>query len=501
MAAAAAAASAASAAPASTAAQFVEFLNEAVSPYHAVAATEARLVAAGFVRLSEREAEWAVVPGGKYYVVRNQSAVLAFAVGGKWAPGGGFSVAGAHTDSPCLRVKPVSALTKAGYLSVGVETYGGGLWYTWLDRDLSVAGRAVVATGPGTYESRLVRVRKAIARVPSLAIHLNREVNSDGLKLNAESHLPPMLATALKAQLGGGGKPAAPAAGAGAVADAPAAARHHSGLVEALAAELGVGAGDVHDFDLCLYDTQPAAIGGLADEFIFGGRLDNLMMTYTAFAGLIASCAKDTPTPAAAGSAGAATGGGAVPLADDTTIRIAAAYDHEEVGSDSVPGAGGSFLEDVLARLYPTPAVLAAAVRKSVLVSADMAHAVHPNYPEKHAEHLRPELHKGIVIKENSNQRYATTPVTSFMFRHIAAEAGVPVQWFTNRQDAGCGSTIGPIVATRLGVRTVDVGVPQLSMHSIREVCGTDDAAHAAAFFTYFYGRFAAYDAALTSAD
>ena len=206
------------------------------------------------------------------------------------------------------------------------------------------------------------------------------------------------------------------------------------------------------------------------------------MMTYTAITGLVNS------TDAAS-------------LSDDSVVRIAASFDHEEVGSDSVPGAGGSFFEDVLLRLCPTATTRAAAIRKSILVSADMAHALHPNFPEKHAELLRPEIHKGIVIKCNANQRYATTPVTSLLFRQIAAEAGVPVQWFTNRQDAGCGSTIGPIVATRLGLRTVDVGLPQLSMHSIREVCGTDDTEHGVKFFTHFYGRFAAVEAAVSHSD
>lgn len=304
---------------------FVTFVNEAVSPYQAVAAAEVRLRAAGFTKLSERES-WSVAPGGKYYVVRNQSAVLAFAVGGKYVPGNGFTIAAAHTDSPCLRVKPVSALTKpGGYLSVGVETYGGGLWYSWLDRDLSLAGRVIVRKPGGAgFDSRLVRVDRPLLRIPSLAIHLNREVNSEGLKLNAENHLAPVLCTAVRAKLDGNGaeggaKDTAAPAGTGG-----AGTRHHAPLVTLLAAELGCAPEDVQDFDLCLYDTQvrgpgvgvgedsephrdrrgallrishastrplsppaaslplllqPAALGGLYREFVYSGRLDNLMMT------------------------------------------------------------------------------------------------------------------------------------------------------------------------------------------------------------------------------
>jgi aspartyl aminopeptidase len=316
-------------------------------------------------------------------------------------------------------------------------------------------------------------------------------VNTDGLKLNSETHLPPILATAVKAQLEGptGSRPEA-------VADAPATARHHPALVLALAMELGVEPGAIHDFDLSLYDTQPSAIGGIHDEFIFSGRLDNLMMTYTTMTGLLNSAAASSPVSAVAGHDGKSS-----PISDDPNIRIAAAFDHEEVGSDSISGAGSTFLQDTITRLCGDASKLPSAIRKSVLVSADMAHAVHPNYSDKHAENLRPEMHKGIVIKSNANQRYATTPITSFVFRQIAAEAGVPIQWFTNRQDMGCGSTIGPIVATRLGIRTVDVGLPQLSMHSIREVCGTDDTAHAVTFFSYFYGRFATFDASMEHAD
>lgn len=320
-------------------------------------------------------------------------------------------------------MKPVSSLKKAGYLSVGVETYGGGLWYSWLDRDLSIAGRAIVEKAPAvpggapTFESRLVRVSKPILRIPSLAIHLNREVNTEGLKLNAETHLAPVLATAVKDQLNApppgaaataaADAPAAGGAGAGAVAGAAGSAssaltRHHSSLVHLLARELGCEPEAIHDFDLCLYDTQPSAIGGLHDEFIFSARLDNLMMTYTTLAGLLASAGDAAPAAAAAGGAGGAAAGAStapLPLAEDGTIRVMAAFDHEEVGSSSVPGAASTLLEDMVKRLCPDAALQPIALRKSILVSADMAHAVHPNYAHVHEENHRPAMHAGIVIK------------------------------------------------------------------------------------------------------
>lgn len=474
---------------------FVSFVNASPSQYHAVGECERRLVGAGFTKLSERE-PWSgqIKPGGLYYVTRNQSAVVAFAVGAKYKAGDPFSIAAAHTDSPCLRVKPHSALKKSGFLSVGVECYGGGLWYSWLDRDLGLAGRVIVAKEDGTFESRLVRIDKPILRIPSLAIHLDRTVNTDGLKLNPETHLAPVLATETKIKSQAEGiLNAAPSASASAAGTGSALTRHHPALVAAVASSLGVPAGSILDFDLALFDTHPSTLGGLLNEFIFSARLDNLMMTYTALQGLINS------VPAHA-------------LADDSSVRVFASFDHEECGSSSVPGAASTLLEEALKRVSlsshssasAAPShdeLFAVALRKSILVSADMAHGWHPNYPSLHEENHRPLLHAGIVIKANANQRYATTPVTAFLFRKLAEEAGVPLQSFVNRQDMGCGSTIGPIVATRLGLRTVDVGIPQLSMHSCREMAGADDCGHAVKFFAHFYGRFPAVDASLSGSD
>jgi aspartyl aminopeptidase len=467
-----------------TAIDFVKFMNASVSPFHAVQESERRLQEAGFTRLSERD-PWqnAILPNGKYYIVRNQTAFVAFAVGGNFQPSKTiptFTIAAAHTDSPCLRVKPVSNLLKQGYLSLGVETYGGGLWYTWLDRDLSLAGRVLVHDSQSnTFKNSLVRINKPLLKIPSLAIHLNRSVNEEGLKLNLENNLPPILCSAIKERLLQGST-------SGSGHSSSHNKRHHPALLSLLANELNVPVEAIHDFDLSLFDTQPSTLGGLYDEFIYSARLDNLCMSYCILTGLINSTSID--------------------LKSDENIRVIACFDHEEVGSASIAGAGSTLLQDLITRIIqlhsPNPAdALPIAIRKSILVSADMAHAVHPNYPHVHDDNHRPAIHGGIVIKSNTNQRYATTSTTAFLFRQLASQCNVPVQSFVNRQDAGCGSTIGPILATRLGMRTVDVGVPQLSMHSCREMAGCDDVEQAVEFFQHMFGQFPILEKQLENAD
>ena len=428
----------------------ISFINASPSPYHAVLESVNRLERAGFTRVSEKEPHWTVTPGGKYYVTRGQSAFVAFAIGEDFAPGNGLTMSAAHSDSPCLRVKPKSTLEKGGYLSLGVETYGGGLWYTWFDRDLSIAGRVIVARGDGSFESRLVKVDRPILRIPSLAIHLDRGVN-DSFKVNTESQLPPVLATAIRAKL----EETSPALAVSVKGTGGALTRHHTGLVRLLATELGCEPEAVHDFDLCLFDTQGSALGGLWEEFIFSPRLDNLCMTHSTLTGLISSCSGESS------------------LAGESNVRVVASFNHEEVGSSSVPGAGGTLLDELVDRLcLGAPELRAATLRKSFLVSADMAHALHPNHSGLHEENHRPAMHSGLVIKANGNQRYATEVTTAFLTRRVAEVAKCPIQDFCVRQDMGCGSTVGPILATRLGCRTVDVGLPQLSMHSCREMCG-----------------------------
>ena len=365
---------------------------------------------------------------------------------------------------------------------MGVEPYGGGLWYTWFDRDLTVGGRALVRRG-GVLSHELVYVPRPVLRIPSLAIHLNREIATEGMKVNAQNHLPPVLATAVKAALDAGGE-AAPGGKAASKAEGLG-ERHHPLLLQLLATELRCAPGDIADFDLQLCDTQAACVGGACDEFIFSGRLDNLASCYTSLRAFIDACGDEAS------------------LADETCVRMVAHFDHEEVGSASAHGAGSPCMLDAIRRVAAALAggqegAVERALRASFLVSADMAHAVHANYSDRHDACHAPQLHAGLVVKHNANQRYATDGVTAFLFRELGRAAGVPFQEFAVRSDLACGSTIGPIIAANTGMRAVDCGAPMLSMHSIRELCGTDDVAHAVAHFRAVYQRFSALDAELT---
>ncbi|RUP49756.1 peptidase M18 [Jimgerdemannia flammicorona] len=455
---------------------FLDFVNASPSPFHAVHEAAQRLKKAGFVEIKERNSwEGEVRPNGKYYFTRNASSIIAFAVGGKYKAGNGFSIVGAHTDSPCLKVKPVSKKEREGYLQVGCELYGGGLWHTWFDRDLSVAGRVLVERADGTHHNTLVKIDRPILRIPTLAIHLDRATN-EGFKFNTESQLTPILATA--AQVALTGLPKAD------VVDTNVNKNHHPVLIKILAEKLQVEPSKIKDFELCLYDTQDSVIGGACNEFIFSPRLDNLEMSFCSVTALI-NTSND--------------------LALEPNIRLIALFDNEEVGSNTAHGANSNLLPATLRRLTathignaePSATAFEEALHKSYLISADMAHAVHPNYSEKHEENHRPKMHQGVVVKINANQRYATTAATMLILKEIAKKNGVPLQEFIVRNDSPCGSTIGPMLSSKLGLRTIDVGNPQLSMHSIREVGGTDDIGHAIRLFEAFFKEYSAVDATI----
>lgn len=395
-------------------ADLIGFLDASPSPWHAADTAATRLTEAGFRELAET-GRWDDVPAAGF--IRRGGAIVAW----RNADGvpEGIRIVGAHTDSPGLRIHPRPDNAMANWRQLGVEIYGGVLLNSWLDRDLAVAGRVVGDDGSST----LVRVDEAIARVPQLAIHLDRDVNDKGLKLDRHLHTRPVWATDLDRPFG-----------------------------DWLAEATGVSGAF---WELCLYDVQRAAVLGADRSLLASGRLDNQV-----------SCWAATSAIAAA--------------APSRHLAIAALFDHEEVGSDSTAGASGPLLATAIDRLLPAFGVDTVDDRHRVLaasscISADNAHAVHPNYAERHDPGHAPLVNHGPAIKFNANQRYATDAATAALFQQCCATAGVPVQAFVARNNIPCGSTIGPLTATRLGIATVDVGVPQLSMHSARELCGSKD--------------------------
>ena len=406
-----------------TAQDLLAFVEAGPSPFHAVAEMGRRLRDAGFTELDERQA-WSVAAGDRCYVVRDGGSIVAFIVGTQEPADAGFRLVGAHTDSPTFRVRPQPTVVRAGQRLIGVEPYGGALTYTWLDRDLTLAGRVAVDAGDGI-ALRPLLLDGAWLRIPSLAIHLNRDLRQEGLRLDPQQHLVPVWGPV----------------------DGPE-------LVDAIAEHLGVPVSSVLAWDLVTADTQPPALGGADDGYVFGPRLDNL-----------ASCHAATTALTQSEQAAA------------TSVFVA--NDHEEVGSASAEGALGSFLEDVLRRIVVATGgaeeEFARARARSYLVSSDMAHAVYPNYGDRHEPGHQPRLGGGPVIKHNANQSYASDAGTAAWFTARARDVGVDVQHFVTRADLPCGSTIGPLTATRLGIPTVDVGNPMLSMHSIREQAAAAD--------------------------
>ncbi|XP_027363422.1 probable aspartyl aminopeptidase isoform X2 [Abrus precatorius] len=424
--------------------ELLQYLNESWTQFHATAEAKRQLLAAGFHLLNENQ-QWDLKPGGRYFFTRNMSSLVAFAIGEKYNVGDGFHVIAAHTDSPCLKLKPKSASSKSDYLMVNVQTYGAGLWHTWFDRDLSVAGRVILRSGDNSYVHKLVKVNRPILRIPTLAIHLNRTVNQDGFKPNLETHLLPLLSMKFEdISLESKEKSTALSSKA----------HHHPLLMQILSDELNCDVDDIVSIELNVCDTQPSCLGGGNNEFIFSGRLDNLASSYCALRALIDSCE-------CLGD-----------LANEHAIRMVALFDNEEVGSGSVQGAGAPTMFQAMRRIvgdlannYVSEGSFELTIRQSFLVSADMAHGVHPNFVDKHEEFHRPELQKGLVIKHNANQRYATSGITSFLFKEVGRIHNLPTQEFVVRNDMGCGSTIGPILASGVGIRTVDCGIAQLSMH------------------------------------
>ncbi len=387
--------------------------------YHAAAEGARRLAAAGFAERDE-SAEWSVEPGG-HFVVRD-GALVAWRVPGSAGPTTPYRIIGSHTDSPGFKLKPRPDIGAAGYQQVGIEVYGGPLLNSWLDRELGLAGRLVLSDG------RLVLVRTgALMRIPQLAVHLDRGVNEDGVKLDKQTHTAPIWSVG----------------------------RRDRRLIDQLAESAGCEPGDIDGYDVFAYAVQPPAVFGPDDEFFACARLDNLSSVHASLTALI-----DAP--------------------DADTIQLLVANDHEELGSESRSGASGPFLEDVIMRtsygLGADAEQSRRALARSICLSADAGHAVHPNYVTRHDPANQPVLNGGPLLKINANQRYATDAPGAAIWRRACRAAGVTTQEFVSNNSQPCGSTIGPLTATRLGITTIDVGIPLLSMHSARELAGTQDA-------------------------
>lgn len=400
----------------------LDFLSAAPSPYHAVEQIKQALTQAGFIQLDEK-APWALSPGGRYFIVRREASLLAFVYGRASLTQAGIRIIGAHTDSPCLKIKPRPEKTSQGYQQLGIEVYGGALLNPWFDRDLSIAGRVAAKTASGAMIQPLVDFKRPIAVIPSLAIHLDRSANEQR-SVNPQEDMRPILLQEgtldFRALLG-----------------------------EQLKAQYQEEVSEIFEYDLSLYDSQPAALVGVQEEFIASARLDNLLSCYLGLQAMLSAAGEQS--------------------------ALLLLTDHEEVGSQSDVGARSNLLNGFLQRLFGNDEERLRALAHSMMLSVDNAHGIHPNYPRKHDDNHGPLLNKGPVLKVDANQGYATSSESAALVRLLAQEAQVPIQSFVTRADMRCGSTIGPMTAALTGVRTADIGLPTFAMHSIRELAGARD--------------------------
>jgi len=418
--------------PARTTESLCDYIDASPTPYHAVDASAAILDAAGAVRLDERAA-WKLEPGRSYYVVRDAASLVAFRTGRTAPSEAGFALAGAHADAPGLRARLEKSVAARGFDRVAVEAYGGPIHSTWLDRPLSLAGRVVIRNASGGVEQRLVNFARPVAVIPNLAIHFNREMNK-GVEYAMNATLLPIVAASGKA---------------------PATVAGTSWLARAVAAELGVEPEAIVAAEMTFVDAARSMTLGADAEILSAPRIDNLEGCHAVLSAFAAA---------------SATNHG----------QVAALFDNEETGSGSIRGADSSFLRDIVARIVSLsdgsgPEALHRALARSFSVSVDGAQGWHPSYADKFDEDFAPVLNGGPAVKANANTRYATDAVGEAAFRGLCEAAGVPCQRFRMRADLAPGTTIGPISSALLGVRTVDVGVPMLAMHSARETAGSYD--------------------------
>jgi aspartyl aminopeptidase len=432
--------------------KMLSFLQASPTAFHATKNLARILVDAGFEALDEAKS-WKLQAGGRYFLTSNDSSIIAFVFGKNPLLDTGIRMLGAHTDSPCLKVKPVPEIRRKGYLQLGVEVYGGALYAPWFDRDLSLAGRVSYCTPENDLASVLIDFEVPLAVVPSLAIHLDRDVNTNR-NINPQKELVPLLLQTTSVAHSETGDQSS------STGDEMLSFKHLlRAQVKLEYPQLNIAR--VLDYEMSFYDTQAPAIIGFQRDFIASARLDNLLSCFVGVQALLS--------------------------ADDDVSSLLICSDHEEVGSASSCGAKGPMLEHFLARLVPDVETRARVIEKSLLVSADNAHGVHPNFIDKHDDNHGPLLNHGPVIKINANQRYATTSETSTFFQLLCERAQVPVQVFVARTDMACGSTIGPIVASEVGVKTIDVGVPTFAMHSIRELAGVKDGHYLYQVMASFY--------------
>ena len=409
----------------------LNFIDASPSPWHAVKQVEAHLEAFQFIKLDETSA-WDLQPGRRYYVVRDDSSIVIFVQGQKPLVETGFKLVGAHTDSPGLRIKPNAASGIDGLLRLGVEVYGGPILATFADRDLSLAGRITYKDDSNAITSTLLKFDQTLLRLPNLAIHMNRGVNDDGLKLHKQNELPLILSALAQ--------------------DCLPQAYFSQLLQEQTDCEIE----RILSWDLAVYDTQKGAFWGAEQEFYADSQLDNLASCHAALQALLDEA-----------------------ILDNEGTLVCAFFDHEEIGSESNKGADGSFLTDVLQRIALATVQdkddYARALAKSYMISADMAHAYQPSFPLAYDPDHKVIVNKGPVIKVNVNNRYSTESLSQALFIDWCEQAEVPYQKYSHRSDLGCGSTIGPITSARLGIRSIDVGNPLWAMHSIRESAGVLD--------------------------
>ena len=422
----------------------LQYLNNSPTAYHAVDNAAELLRENGFQELKET-AEWSLKQGGRYFVTKNQSCIIAFTTGDGSLAEKGFRIIGAHTDSPGLKIKPEACtVTPDGYVKVNVEVYGGVILNTWFDRPLALAGRVIVKEG-NTLKEKLVRIHKPVLMIPNLCIHFHREVN-DKCSYNKQTEMLPLLS--LKEETTGRGEY----------------------LLNLIEEETGTDKADILDYELFLYEYQEGIFTGREEEFISASRIDDLAMVYAGLTALIESGDKGNP------------------------YKMFAAFDNEEVGSTSAQGANSGFLLHILNRISKnlglTEDAWFRAIANSTFISADTAHAVHPNYSDKHDPECRPILGGGPVVKYSASQRYSTTAFSAAYFMEVCKRAGVPFQKFVNRNDIAGGSTIGPAISSRTTIPTVDIGIPILAMHSIREFGAVADNVYTQmAFQTYYEER------------